>query len=70
MKGYSRMVPSSNEEESIDIVDDGTGGDTAEAKKKAKAPNMNRLLKTRLLKLIEKTDETFFICLSVSVLPY
>ncbi|TFK77405.1 Bromodomain-containing protein [Pluteus cervinus] len=45
-KTYSKMVPSE---------DDGEDGDK---KGKNKGPNLTRLMKTRLQKLIEKTDET------------
>lgn len=38
------------------------GSDTEEGKKK-KAPNMNRLLKTRLQKLVDRTDDEYVFTL-------
>jgi hypothetical protein len=54
------------DDEHIDIMADGReknagdddGDDEGKKKNKNKAPNMNRLLKSRLQKLVNKTDET------------
>ena len=48
------------EDEGDDHLQDGIvheGGSDDEGIKKKKPPNMNRLLKTRLQKLVEKTDD-------------
>jgi hypothetical protein len=55
------MVPPPNEEE-VDVMED--GDDAVDGKKKSKMPNMNRQLKSRLTKLVEKTDDTFVLHLS------
>jgi len=62
MKEYSKI---SGEDEHIDVVHDGPPRDTGEEgdeggkkKGKTKPPNMNRLLKSRLQKLVDKTDDT------------
>lgn len=60
---YNKMT---GEDEHVDITADGQdknagdddGDDEERKKNKNKAPNMNRLLKSRLQKLVNKTDET------------
>jgi hypothetical protein len=50
------MVPSSGDGDNAD----GTGD-----KGKSKAPNLNRLIKARLQKLVEKADDTYAAFLSM-----
>ena len=46
--------------------EDGAGSDgDGEGTKKKKIPNMSRLLKSRLQKLIEKTDDSFVVIISL-----
>lgn len=48
--------------------DDGAGSDgDGEGTKKKKTPNMSRLLKSRLQKLIEKTDDLFVPIVSLII---
>jgi chromatin structure-remodeling complex subunit RSC4 len=61
-KEYNKI---SGEDEPVDVVHDGranASGDPSdehgEKKNKNKPPNMNRLLKSRLQKLVNKTDES------------
>ena len=56
LREYARIAPS--EEERVDIDGDAAGDDGADDKRKAKLPHMNRMLKSRLTKLVEKTDDT------------
>lgn len=47
------------DDEQVDIMaGDDDGDDEGKKKNKNKPPNMNRLLKSRLQKLVNKTDET------------
>jgi hypothetical protein len=58
-KEYARICPS--EDQPVDVDGDGgdhPNGDGADGKKQAKPPNMNRLLKSRLQKLCDKTDDS------------
>jgi len=66
IKEYNKM---SGEDEQVDVVNDGRenasrdaaneeGDDGGKKKNKNKPPNMNRLVKSRLQKLVNKTDES------------
>lgn len=57
---YNKMT---GDDEQVDIMADGRAGDEdgddeGKKKNKNKPPNMLRLLKSRLQKLVNKTDET------------
>lgn len=54
-KTYNKMVPSAE------------NGDGEDKKGKGKAPNLNRLLKSRLQKLVDKTDEELVFVFSVYI---
>lgn len=55
------MTGTPDEPEGADEADgaDGAGSDGDDGDKKKKAPNMNRILKGRLQKLVAKTDDTY-----------
>lgn len=55
-KEYTRLT-GKKVKKSSDHDENGEDGEGDDDKKKNKPPNMNRLLKTRLQKLVEKTDE-------------
>lgn len=57
-KGSSKLtgIPAGDDDEAEGNID--VGSDTEEGKKK-KVPNMTRLLKTRLQKLVDKTDDEY-----------
>lgn len=65
LKEYSKMTGTDETgdhgegDENSGVGADGVGGSDDEGGKKKKAPNMNRLLKARLQKLVEKTDESY-----------
>jgi hypothetical protein len=55
-----------NDESRIDVendADDNHAASDDESGKKRKAPNMSRLLKSRLQKLVDKTDDSYVTCL-------
>jgi hypothetical protein len=59
LREYARVNPS--EEDKADDEGDGASqskGDDPDDPKKFKAPSMYRLLKSRLTKLVEKTDDS------------
>lgn len=64
-KEYAKMTGTTEEaaeDEGDEHAGDGVaheGGSEEEGGKKKKPPNMNRLLKTRLQKLVEKTDDSY-----------
>ena len=45
------------EAKAADAENDGDGGSGDEGGKKKKTPNLSRILKTRLQKLVDKTDD-------------
>ncbi|KAH9947106.1 Bromodomain-containing protein [Amylocystis lapponica] len=64
-KEYNKMAGVKEEGGGAEDGEDNGGaghGSDDEGGKKKKAPNMNRLLKTRLQKLVEKTDDSYGPC--------
>lgn len=59
LKESSRLTGVAVGEEVDDAEGHGEAGSDGEEGKKKKAPNMNRLLKTRLQKLVDKTDDSY-----------
>lgn len=47
-KAYNKLAPADDDGENVD----------GEGKKKSKAPNLGRLIKSRLQKLVDKTDDS------------
>src|ERR1700722_2553028 len=68
LRESARIVPS--EDSNADVEGGQPGGEGADGKK-AKAPNMNRVLKSRLQKLIDKADDSWVLTIfSVITISY
>ena len=57
-KEFTRLTGNPPEEaKAVDVENDGDVGSGGEGGKKKKTPNLSRMLKSRLQKLVDKTDD-------------
>jgi len=57
-KEFTRLTGKPPEEaKAVDVENDGDAGSGGEGGKKKKTPNLSRMLKSRLQKLVDKTDD-------------